>query len=230
MGLSQILPAPSCTHHIDLFNWPILQESMVFKVVFSLVIPHYPGICFKCNLLSPTPDLVNQQLLDWGQWTCVLRSTPGDSEVPQRLKIIAIEHKSSEGSVHELFKLIFLVSSVWPKVSTPTARRSNQSILKKSVLGVYWKDWCWSWNSNTLATSCEELTNWKRPWCWERLKVEGDGDDGGWDGWMASPTQWTWVWVNSGSWRWTGKPGVLRFMGSQSVGQDWATELNWSTL
>ena len=91
-GLSQILPAPSCTHHTDLLNWPVLPESMAFKVVFSLVTPHYLGICFTCNLLSPTPDLVNQQLVDWGQWTCVLPSAPGDSEVPQCLKIIAIEH------------------------------------------------------------------------------------------------------------------------------------------
>ena len=58
-----------------------------------------------------------------------------------------------------------------------TARRSNQSILKRSILGVHWKDWCWSWNSNTLATSCEELTHWKRPWCWEGLRAGGEGDD-----------------------------------------------------
>ena len=81
-------------------------------------------------------------------------------------------------------------------------------------------------NSNTLATWCEELTHWKRPWYWERLKAGGEGDDKGWDGWTASPTQWTWVWINSGSWWWTGRPGVLQFMGSQRVGHDWATELN----
>ena len=80
--------------------------------------------------------------------------------------------------------------------------------------------------TNTLATSYEELTHWKRPWCWERLRAGGEGDDRGWDGWVASPTRWTWVWVNSGSWWWTGRPGVLRFMGSQRVGHDWATELN----
>ena len=91
----------------------------------------------------------------------------------------------------------------------------------------HWKDWCWSWNSNTLATWCEELTHLKRPWCWERLRAGGEGDDRGWDGWMASLTQWTWVWVDSGSWWWTGRPGVLWFMGSQRVGHDWATELNW---
>ena len=108
-----------------------------------------------------------------------------------------------------------------------TARRSNQSILKEiRMLGVLWKEWCWSWNSNTLATSCEELTHWKRPWCWEGLGAGGEGDDRGWDGWMASPTRWTWVWVNFRSWWWTGRPGMLWFMGSQRVGHDWATELN----
>ena len=75
----------------------------------------------------------------------------------------------------------------------------------------------------SLATWCEELTHWKRPWCWERLKVGGEGDDRGWDGWMASPTQRTWVWASSGSWWRTGKSGVLQAMGSQRVGHDWAT-------
>ena len=98
------------------------------------------------------------------------------------------------------------------------------------VLGVPWKDWCWSWNSNTLATSCEWLTHWKRPWCWKGLEAGGEGDDRGWDGWMASLTRWIWVWVNSGSWWWTGRHGVLRFMESQGVGHDWATEMNWTEL
>ena len=82
--------------------------------------------------------------------------------------------------------------------------------------------WCWS--SNTLATWCEELTHWKRPWWWERLKAGGDGDDRGWDGWMASLTQWTWVWASSGKWWRTGKPEVLQSMASQRVNLDWATE------
>ena len=111
-----------------------------------------------------------------------------------------------------------------------TARRSNQSILKEVSLDVHWKDWCWSWNSNPLATACKELTHWKRPSCWEGLRAGGEGDDREWDGWMASLTRWTWVWVNSGSWWWTGKPGMLRFMGSQRVGHDWATELKWTEL
>ena len=72
------------------------------------------------------------------------------------------------------------------------------------------------------------ILHWKRPWCWEGLEAGGEGDDRGWDGWMASPTRWTWVWVDSGSWWWTGRPVMLWFMGSQRVGHDWATELNWT--
>ena len=101
--------------------------------------------------------------------------------------------------------------------------------LAKSVLGVQWKDWCWSWNSNTLATDAE-LTHLKRPWCWERLRVGGEGDDRGWDSWMASLTQWPWVLVDSGSWWWTAMPGVLQFMGSQRVRHDWVTEMNWTEI
>ena len=82
--------------------------------------------------------------------------------------------------------------------------------------------------TNTLATWCEELIHLKRPWCWERLGAGGEGDDRGWDGWMASLTQWTWVWVKSGSWWWTGRAGVLWFMGLRGVGHDWETELNWT--
>ena len=78
-----------------------------------------------------------------------------------------------------------------------------------------------------LKLKYEDLTHWKRPWCWDGLGAGGEGDNRGWDGWMASLTRWAWVWVNSGSWWWTRRPGVLRFMGTQRVGHDWATELNW---
>ena len=97
---------------------------------------------------------------------------------------------------------------------------------RKSVLNIHWTDWCWSWNSNTLATWCEELTHLKRPWCWERLKAGGEGDDRGWDGWMTSPTQWRFL-VDFRSWWWTGRPGMLLSMGfvnSQTWLNDW-TEL-----
>ena len=101
---------------------------------------------------------------------------------------------------------------------------------RKSVLNIHWKDRYWSWNSNTLATWCEELACWKRPWCWERLKAGGEGDNGGWDSWMASPTWWTWVWGSFGSWWWTGRSSVLQSMGLQRIGHDWATELNWTEM
>ena len=98
---------------------------------------------------------------------------------------------------------------------------------RKSVLNIHWKDWCWSLSSNALATWCKEPIHWKRPWCWERLKV-GEGDNREWEGWMASPTWCTWVWANFRSWWWTGRPSVLQSMGLQRVGHDWATELNGS--
>ena len=95
---------------------------------------------------------------------------------------------------------------------------------RKSVLNIHWKGWDWSWNSNPLATWCKELTHLKRPWCWERLRAGGEGDNRGCDGWMASLTQWTWVWANSGRWWWTGRPGGLQSMGSQRVQHNWANE------
>ena len=101
---------------------------------------------------------------------------------------------------------------------------------RRSALGFLWKEWCSSWNSSTLATSCKGLTHWKRLRCWEGMGAGGEGDDRGWDGWTASLTGWMWVWVNSRSWWWTGWPGVLWFKGSQRVGHDWAIELNWTEL
>ena len=89
-----------------------------------------------------------------------------------------------------------------------TARRSNKFIIKEISPGC----------------SLEGLTHWKRPWCWERLKVGGEGDDRGWDEWRVSPTRWTWVWVSSRSWWWTRKLGVLQSTGSQRVRHDSATE------
>ena len=96
--------------------------------------------------------------------------------------------------------------------------------LRKSVLDIHWKDCCWSWSSNTLTSWCKERTHLKRTWCWERLKARGKGEDRGWDGWVASPHRWTWVWGISRRWWGTGKPGMLQSMGSQGVGHNWVTE------
>ena len=111
-----------------------------------------------------------------------------------------------------------------------TARRSNQSILKEISPGISLEGMMLNWNSNTLATSFEELIHWKRLWCWEGLGAGGEGDDREWDGWMASLTQCTWVWVNSGSCWWTGRPGVLQSMGHKdSVRIEWLnlTDTEW---
>ena len=107
----------------------------------------------------------------------------------------------------------------------------SKEILKdpkgKSILNIHSKDWYWSWNSNTLATWCEELTHLKRPCYWERLRAGGEGDNRGWSGCMASLTQWRWVWLNSGSWQWTGKPwGGKKLDMTEQL--NW-TELNWLT-
>ena len=117
-----------------------------------------------------------------------------------------------------------LESPLYCKMIQPVHPKGNQSWI------FIWKDWCWSWDSNTLATCCEELTHLKRPWCWERLKSVGKGDDRGRDGWMASSTQWTWVWASSGRrWR-TEKPGVLQSMGSQRVVMtEWLNNKVYST-
>ena len=107
-----------------------------------------------------------------------------------------------------------------------TARRSNQSILNEISPGCSLEGPMLKLELQYFGHLMEELTHWKRPWWWEGLGAGGEGDNRGWDGWMASLTWWTWVWVNSRSWCWTGRPGVLRFMGLQRVGHDWVTELN----
>ena len=112
-----------------------------------------------------------------------------------------------------------------------TARRSNQSILKETSPGCSLEGLMLKLKLQYfghLMWRVDELTHWKRPWCWEGLGAGGEGDDRGWDGWMASLTRWAWVWVNSRSLWWTGRPGGLRFMGLQRVRHDWATELNWT--
>ena len=111
---------------------------------------------------------------------------------------------------------------------TWTVRRSNQSLLKEIRPGCSLGGLMLTLKFQYFGPWCEELTHLKRPWCWERLKVGVKGANRGRDGWMASLTQWMWVWVNSGSWWWTGKPGMLQSMGSQGVRHDWATELNWA--
>ena len=104
-----------------------------------------------------------------------------------------------------------------------TARRSHQSSRRKSVLNIHWKDWCWSWSSNTLATWCEELTHWKRPWCWERLKAGGEKEEMvGWHHWLNRHE------FEQALGNGDGQGSLMCCsLWSHKVGHDWATELNW---
>ena len=111
-----------------------------------------------------------------------------------------------------------------------TARKSNQSILKEISPGCSLEGLMLKLKLQYFGHLMRKLTHFKRSWCWERLRAGGEGDDRGWDVWMASPTQCIWVWVNSGIWWWTGRPGMLLFMGSQKVRHDWATEMNWTHI
>ena len=108
---------------------------------------------------------------------------------------------------------------------TPESLLHSKEIKPVNLMGdQLWKDWCWSWSSSILVIWCEQLTHWKSPWCWERLRAEGEEGIRGWDGLIASLMQWTWTWANSERWWGTGRPGVLQSMGSQRVGHDWAIE------
>ena len=115
----------------------------------------------------------------------------------------------------------------WRRLRSPLDCKEIQPVHPKGNQSrIHWKDRCWSRSSNTLATWCEELTHLKRPWCWVGLRAGGEGDDRGWGGWMASSTQWTWVWVNSGSWWWTGRPGMP--WGCKE--SDTTEQLNWTDV
>ena len=108
-----------------------------------------------------------------------------------------------------------------------TARRSNQSILKEISPGISLEGMMLKLKLQYCGHLMRRVDSLEKTLMLGGIGGRREGDDRGWDGWMASLTRWTWVWVNSVSWWWTGRPGVLRFMGLQRVGQDWATELNW---
>ena len=131
-----------------------------------------------------------------------------------------LDHKKAESERIDAFELW-----CWRRLLRIlcTARRSNPSILKEINPEYLMEGLMLKLKLQYFGTWFEEPTHQKRPWCWERLKAGGEGDDKGWDGWIASLTQWTWVWANSGRWWRTWKPGVLQSMGSQRVGHDWAT-------
>ena len=138
-----------------------------------------------------------------------------------------LDHNKSWAPKNWCFWTVVLEKTLESPLDT---RRSNQSILKEISPGCSLEGLMLKLKLQYFGTWCEELTHLKRPWCWERLRAGGEGNNGGWDDCMASPTQWTWVWVDSRSWWWTRRPGMLQFIGLQRVGHDWATELKWTVL
>ena len=118
----------------------------------------------------------------------------------------------------ELWYWIRLLRVLWQQ-----GDQTSQS-WRKSTLNIHWKDWCWTETPILGPPDAKSQLIGKDPPCWGRLKTGGEGDNRGWDSWMASPTQWTWVWASSGSRWWTGKPGVLWSMGLQRVRHDWVTD------
>ena len=133
--------------------------------------------------------------------------------------------KKAEHQINDAFELW-----CWRKLlRVPwTARRSNQSILKEISPECTLEGLMLKLKLQYFGHLMWELSHMKRPWYWERWKAGGEGGDREWDGWLASPTRWTWVWLGSRSWWWTGKPGMLQSVGLQRVGHDWVTELNWT--
>ena len=125
-----------------------------------------------------------------------------------------LDHKESWAPKSWCFWTVVLEKTL----ESPLDSKEVQSVNPKGN-----QSWIFMEGLMLKLTWCEELTYEKRPWCWEGLKAGGEGDNRRWDGWMASPSRWTWVWASSGSWWWTGKPGMLQSMGSQRDGH-WETE------
>ena len=150
------------------------------------------------------------------------RSTRGISIMPEG-SIVAFAFNTPFSKISVLTKVLPVLG-----LHINGIRRSNQSMLKEISPGCSLEGLTLKLKLQYFGHLMEELTHWKRPWCWDRLKAGEEGDDRGWDGWMASPTWCTWLWISSRSWWWTGKPGMLQSIGSQRAGHNWVTELNWT--
>ena len=187
------------------------------SVQFSSVAQSCPTLCDPMNLSTPGLP-VHHQLPEFTQ-----------THVHQVRDAIQPSYPLSSP---------FLVSPITPSIrvfsSESTLRMRwpmawGRVIYNRFIAIILWKPrWlrtAWSWKS---STSCKELTHWKRLWCWEGLRAGGEGDDRGWDGWMASLTQWTWVLVNSGSWWWAGGLACCDSWGHKE--SDMTERLNWTEL
>ena len=177
-------------------------------MVEKAVAPHSSTLAWKIPWMEETDRLQSYQYCmgsqrgrhDWATSLSLFTFMHGEGN-GNPLQCSCLENPRDGGA---WWAAIYGVAQSWTRLKQLSSSSS-------SIAG--WK----SWNSSTLAIWCEELTHWKKPWCWERLKAGVEGDDRGWDGWMASPTQWTWVWASSRSWWWTGKPGLLQSMGCKKL-------------
>ena len=184
------MPSPDHTSQTSTLSYPLvssLRNSKAFPTWFQpttkmlhLTFRIKYALLLKCRH-SLLPSLLCQQ-------RSVSQSCGFSSG---HVRMWQLDYKESWVPKHWCFWTVVLEKSL----ESPLDCKEIQPVHPKgkSVPNIHWKDWCWSWSLNTLATWCEELTHLKRPCCWERLKAGGEGDDRGWDGWMASPTQWTWV-------------------------------------
>ena len=191
--------------HLFLLSPSVFPSIRVFSNESSLYIswPKYWSFSFN---ISPSNEYsgLNSFRMDWldllavqGTLKSLLQHHRSKASILQHSAFSIVQQSYpyiTTGKTIALARWTF-VGKVMLKFSKPSFN-NTWTVISPTV---HWKDRCWSWNSNTLATWCEVLTHLKRPWCWERLK-EREGDSRGWDGWMASLTQWTWVWVNSRSW------------------------------
>ena len=168
----------------------------------------------------------------WASKNCCFWSVVLEKTIESPLECKEIKPINPKGNQHWIFFLFYFIFKIYIIILVlPNIKMNPPQVYMWRVQdGEHWifiGRLMLKLKSNPLATWCKELTHWKRPWCWERLKAGREGEDRGWDGWMASP-RWTWVWASSGSWWWTGKPGKLQTIELQIVGHDWMTDLNWT--
>ena len=156
------------------------------------------GDMWFCHYSHPSchrPTTLKPSSYTWVVCSLIYISSPGLPTPEGRGYVLPLWHKGPGIALAQLFA-VYMHEDSWESL-VQQGDQSSKSY-RKSTLNIDWEDWCWSWSSNALATWCEELTYWKGPCCWEGLRAGGEGGSRGWDGWMASPTQWTWVWANSG--------------------------------
>ena len=206
-------------------------------LLLLLLLSHFSRVR-HCNPIdgippgSPVPGILQARTLEWvaisfsnaWKWKVKVKSL---SRVPCPTLHDPMDCSLPGSSLCGMFQTFEL--SCWRRLlRVPwTARRSNQSILKKISPEYALEGLMLKLKFQYFGHLMRRTDFWKRPWCWERLKAGGEGDNRSWDGWMASLTQWAWVCINSRSWWWTGKSGVLQSMGSQGVGNE---QLNWTKL